>query len=919
MSHSSLERELQKALKRLWVHGRRSEVISILKSAQLKISAEDLDQWVLLDDQEWHSRMSKISQEFPIPTEEAPSHSSATKNPNTPARLGQALLDETPANDVSHTLPPPDQAKNHQGRSEDDGQDSLEPRAWWGEHSSESLSYDHSTSLADRLGLHHCSPPERHRVGTELARGGVGRVLRSWDRQLLRPQVMKALNQGEHAPEKVKLNFIREAQITAQLEHPNIIPVHDLGLLPNGEVYFTMKRIHGKTLKDVIRSIRKQDKSMRRAFPRVRLVEIFKSICQAVAFAHSRGVLHRDLKPSNVMVGDFGEVLVLDWGVAMVFRNKHIQRPIQVPVGPGLNRSAVVGTPAYMSPEQAKGLVERCDERSDVYSLGAILYEILAYRPPFRGRDPKKIIHQVIKERPLTPSEYQPELRIPKTLEKITMRCLSKSPNDRYQTVQELLDEVSLYLTRLEELDRRYRLAEEHAVRAEQLAQDFQILRKKRNRAESALIELEWSVPQDAPLVERTKLWENRNLFQNYEQATRSLFEEAERAYLNALSFYEEHRGARAGLTFLYSVVLEEALSRRDQRNIERFRGALSAYQRGEYAGLLSEDAILQVRLKKMVKSAKVEISSLEESQGRLISTTWIDLGSAPLDRPYPIGRCLVKVTAPDHESALFPIHLQPKAMMSLEVSLISKHELSHEFCYIPGGEVTLGGDPECPTARGERIVFVGDFAMRRSLVTCSEYLEFLQDLWRTNPTFAKRRSPRDLSLRVRMWDYHEDEGFSFPHPNKLMSWRGDWPIFGISYEDAHAFCAWKSAQLGVHVRLPQEDEWEKAARGLDHRFYPWGDRFDASLCHIAESPNGQNLLPVGHVEGDCSPYGVQDMAGLLHEYTSSSWSRYSGLKVLKGASYMSIGASSARASYRSSVDPTSALKVAGFRYIKPL
>ena len=113
--------------------------------------------------------------------------------------------------------------------------------------------------------------------------------------------------------------FLTEMQITAQLEHPNIIPVHDLGLLPNGEVYFTMKRIRGKTLKEVIRAIRKQDKSVKRAFPRVRLVEIFKSICQAVAFAHSRGVLHRDLKPSNVMVGDFGEVLVLDWGVAMVF------------------------------------------------------------------------------------------------------------------------------------------------------------------------------------------------------------------------------------------------------------------------------------------------------------------------------------------------------------------------------------------------------------------------------------------------------------------------------------------------------------------------------------------------------------------------------------------------------------------------
>jgi len=913
MSHEGLERELQRALKRLWVHGRRAEVVELLKSAQLKLPAEELDKWVLLDDQEWTSRMTRISQELPS----APAELSASPPPSPlPVPQRQAsdaltALGERPANDdrsVSPSVAPDEEI-----------QESGEQGAWWGEHSSESLSYDHSSSLADRLGLHHCSPPERHRVGSELARGGVGRVLRSWDRQLLRPQVIKALNQGEHAPDKVKLNFIREAQITAQLEHPNIIPVHDLGLLPNGEVYFTMKRIHGRTLKEVIRAIRKQDKSVKRAFPRVRLVEVFKSICQAVAFAHSRGVLHRDLKPSNVMVGDFGEVLVLDWGVAMVFRGQSVQRSIQVPVGAGLNRSSVVGTPAYMSPEQARGLVDRCDERSDVYSLGAILYEILAYRPPFRGRDPKKIITQVIKERPLSPSEYQPSLRIPKTLEKITMRCLSKSPKDRYQSVQELLDEVSLYLTRIEELDRRYRLAEESALRAEQLAQDFQVLRKKRNRSESALIELEWSTPQDAPIDQRAQLWEARAEHRRMEQATHSLFEDAERAYLSALSFYEEHRGARAGLTFLYSVLLEEALSKRNQRDIERFRGSLSAYQRGEYEGLLSDEATLQVRLTRIVKEAKVELSTLVEERGRLIESRWLDLGSAPLNHHCAVGRHLVRVSAPGYEPALFPISLQPQALMSLEASLIPSHDLEPELCYIPGGEVTLGADPECPTARAERVVHVPSFAIRRSLVTCAEYLEFIQDLWRTNPSFAKRRAPRDLSLRVRMWDCDEEQGFSFPAPNKLMSWRGDWPIFGISYEDAHAFCAWKSAQLGLHVRLPQEDEWEKAARGLDHRRYPWGDHFDAGLCHIAESPNGQQLLPVGHVEGDCSPYGVQDMAGLLQEYTSSPWMRQSGLKVLKGASYMSVGPSASRASYRSSVDPSVALKVTGFRYVRPL
>jgi len=917
MSPEQVERELQRALKRLWVHGRRAELLSILNSAQLKLSSEELDKWILLDEQEWNTRQQRQAQQSPSAS---PPPSPAT--PSQPKGLSpQGRLDElikTPANDLA----PSDQMEGSQlsQPSHDEGfVESVERGAWWREQSSESLSIDQSLTLAERLGLPHCSPTGRHRVGAELARGGVGRVLRSWDRQLLRPQVIKALNQGEDAPDKVKLNFIREAQITAQLEHPNIIPVHDLGLLPNGEVYFTMKRIRGKTLKEVIRAIRKQDKSVKRAFPRVRLIEIFKSICQAVAFAHSRGVLHRDLKPSNVMVGGFGEVLVLDWGVAMVFRGKGVTHPIQVPIGAGLNRSAVVGTPAYMPPEQAKGQVERCDERSDVYALGAILYELLAHRPPFRGRDPQKIIAQVIKEPPVAPSDYRPELRIPKTLETITMKCLNKSPKARYQSVQELLDEVSLYLTRLEELDRRYRLADDCALRAEQLAQDFQGLRKKRNRAESTLIELEWLTPQEAPAQAREALWEARALHQAYERQAQATFDEAERAYLSALSFYEEHRGARAGLTFLYSVLLEEAMTRRNQRDIERFRGALSAHQRGEYDGLLSEQASLQIRLTQMVKGARVSVSPLSELRGQLTEGEWVEWGSAPLDRQHSVGRHLIEVSAPGHHPALFPVSLQAQSLLSLEVKLLREDQISEELCLIPRGEVTLGADPECPSARGERVVMVPDLLMRRELVTCDEYLEFLQDLWRANPSFAKRRAPRDLSLRVRMWDYDEASGFSLPPPNPLMTWRGDWPVFGISYEDAHAFCAWKSAELGVHVRLPTEDEWEKAARGLDHRLYPWGDRFDVTLCHIAESPNGQSLLPVGFVEGDRSPYGVKDMAGLLQELTSTPFVRGSGLKTLKGGSYMSVGPSAPRASYRSSIAPGVALRVVGFRYVRPL
>ncbi|HEV2853535.1 MAG TPA: serine/threonine-protein kinase [Thermoanaerobaculia bacterium] len=246
-----------------------------------------------------------------------------------------------------------------------------------------------------------------YEVVETLGRGGMGTVYRALDHRLDREVALKVVQISEVADGDVD-RLLREARVLARLEHPGIVPVHDAGRLPDGRAFYAMKRVRGRRLDEHARTVSLPER-----------LRAFQRICEAVAFAHAHGVIHRDLKPENVMVGPFGEVLVMDWGVAKVTGLPPVPAGEEGRGGEGTAHGTILGTPGYMAPEQERGEVDRIDERTDVWALGAILRFLLGNEEP------------------------------PRPLEAIRRRAMAEEPEGRYPKVEDLAADLSRYLAGL--------------------------------------------------------------------------------------------------------------------------------------------------------------------------------------------------------------------------------------------------------------------------------------------------------------------------------------------------------------------------------------------------------------------------------------------------------------------------------------
>ncbi len=285
----------------------------------------------------------------------------------------------------------------------------------------------------------------------KIVAGGMGAILRVLDRNLQRISAMKVILPDYKNKADALTGFITEAKITGLLEHPNIIPVHDLGFSEASGIYFTMKLAQGEALYDILEKLRKSDPEYLEKYHTYQLLNIFRKVCDAVSFAHAKGILHQDIKPHNIMVGPHGEVLLMDWGLARYLGGEEGEIPPEeaerieeifaaARQAEAESEDLIKGSPTFMSPEQVKG--EPLDRRSDIFLLGATLYHIFTLSPPYGGATLMEVLEKALVGNYIPPAEKNPARQIPPDICRIITRAMAPAKEDRYQAVEEMSGEI---------------------------------------------------------------------------------------------------------------------------------------------------------------------------------------------------------------------------------------------------------------------------------------------------------------------------------------------------------------------------------------------------------------------------------------------------------------------------------------------
>ncbi len=712
--------------------------------------------------------------------------------------------------------------------------------------------------------------PDRYKLMAPLGTGGLGRVWQAMDKRLGRDVALKTLRPGLPRTKETEERFLREAKAAAKMEHPNIVPVHDIGRLPDGELYFSMKKVGGRSLKDVLARLFRGDEEMEEQFGFIRLLTLFGQVCLAIDYAHANGVIHRDLKPENIMIGDYGETMVMDWGLA-----KEMVEPRGVmlvePDDPLATRQGYVsGTPPYMAPEQAAGQVNLIDARADVYGLGATLYEILTFHPPFEGKEPQEILKRVITEQAEAPSKRARRRRVPEELDRICLKAIAKRREERYPTARALFEDIESYLEGTKERrllkKRAERTAQEGGAIAQLYLDQLSRLRELDDRIRRLL------------KIRKDGLWDVEVERQNQQITVDRAFSRAMDKLQEALG-YDPHQGlARHWLADIYHYRFEDAKQTRNKKEMAYNRQRVEEYDSEKrYAPLLYGTGTVNLTSDQPVN---LKVFRVLEKGDRLVRDAPTEVGPAPISGlSLQRGNYELVIEGEGLVGARFPLALEAGETAGLHVNLPRFETFPEDFCFIPGGPYLKGGDGESFGYLKGRVVDVSCFALARFPVTMGEYFQFLRETQRTGFTHDGyvARAPR---LRP-------DTGFLFgKHPDAARGYDPLWPVFGVSWDDAQAYCAWHSSVF-FPVRLPTDDEWEKAARGGDGRVYPWGNGIKHHYCHMREHKPGIGPMAVGALATDLSPYGVRDMAGGVREWCADWFNPSAQERLCRGGSWL--------------------------------
>jgi eukaryotic-like serine/threonine-protein kinase len=323
------------------------------------------------------------------------------------------------------------------------------------------------------------SKSDSFEIVNAIAKGGMGQVSLAKDKTIQRNIAVKVLHKEYQDDQDMCRHFIDEARITGQLEHSNIVPVHTVGIDQDDTLYFTMKFVDGDSLLAIIEQLNNRNEEYRQYYTQFMLLRTFRKVCDAVSFAHSKNILHRDIKPENIMIGDFGEVLLMDWGLAKHENSKETKTSETIPSSNPLQTvdGTIKGSPAYMSPEQARGESGEYDTRSDIFLLGATLYHMITLKTPYFDKDVNTMVSMAENCQFTPPSDVSPEKQIPDELCSIITKAMHIDKEKRYQTVEEFTQAIDKLMSgQIASTSARYKAGEDIIRHGESAAEAYVIV-----------------------------------------------------------------------------------------------------------------------------------------------------------------------------------------------------------------------------------------------------------------------------------------------------------------------------------------------------------------------------------------------------------------------------------------------------------
>jgi eukaryotic-like serine/threonine-protein kinase len=731
----------------------------------------------------------------------------------------------------------------------------------------------------DRLG-------SRYRPVAEVGRGGMGVVYEVDDADLHRRLAMKVLTADPVDRPALAARFIAEAQVTSQLQHPGIVPVYEIGTLDDGRLYFTMQLVLGRTLAAILGELHEASGPEgwgvgAGGWTFRRTIDALHQATQAVAYAHSQHVVHRDLKPANVMVGAFGDVKVMDWGLAKV---RGVSEPVHITTDRAADDAhatrvgAIAGTPAYMAPEQAAGRFAELTPAGDVWALGAMLYGALCGRRPYEGSS-ADVLAGLLEGPPCPLRELAAAAPpMPEELVEVCERAMAYAPEDRYPSAAEMAEAIGAWLAGARRRERALRLV----AKATALFPEVAAMRARADQlAAEGAAELA-AIPRSAEVADKIEAWDKQD-------RGAALAEQADRRQHEAV--------ATLGAALTHEPALAEAhealaahhhrehlaaeTSGLDASRAEvRLRAHVGALAPGtasarRYRAYLKGDGALTLRTDP--PGATVMLERYELRQRRLVATAVCRLGSTPLNEvSLPMGSYRLQICSQDRAVVRYPVHIRrqqhwhgvaPGETGSRPIPLPTA--LDVDDVYVPAGWFSCGGDPAVHFAHPPTPVWVEGFIVKRTAVSNAHYLTFLDSLVAAGrEEEALRHAPRERGgaeggVGALLVGRRRDGTFVLQPDAEGDMWDLAWPAVMIDHRGALAYAAWLAARTGQPWRLLRELEWEKAARGVDGRHYPWGDAHDPSWAKMVDTDAGRKLPgPVGVRPVDCSPYGACDMAG---------------------------------------------------------